>query len=132
MRTVWVETEDGCILLGGGAVRAYVISNAEIVGKGSRQYEASLRTSLRGAVFATLEEARAWCDQEFKIEEVECALDREPLRIVLCCALQGAQGIRLLIPYDFATKAHLQSLTAAHGPHAVEDQDFVDAVSWLQ
>jgi hypothetical protein len=127
-----VETKDGCILLSRGAVRAYVVSSAETVGNGSRQYQARLRTSARGAAFATLEEARAWFDQEFKIKEVERALDREPLRIVFCRALQGTQGIRLLIPDDFAAGAHLQSLTAAHSPHTVEDQDFVDAVSWLQ
>lgn len=132
MRTVLVDTKDGCVLLGGGVVRAYVVSIAETVGNGSRQYQARLRTSLRGAVFATLEEARAWCDQEFKIEEVECALDRGPLEIVLCCALQGTQGIRLLIPDDFATEARLQSLTAAQSPRAVGNQDFVDAVSWLE
>lgn len=132
MRTVWVETKDGCLLLGGGAVRAYVVCNAETVGNGSRQYQARLRTSPRGALFATLEEARAWCDREFKIEQVECALDREPLGIVLCCALQATQGIRLVIPDDLATEARLQSLTAAHSPQAVEDQDFVDAASWLQ
>ena len=129
MRTVWVETKDGCNLLGGGAVRAYVVSNA---GNGLRQYQARLRTNGRGAVFASPEAARAWCDKELRIEEVECALDRGPLRFVLHCALQATQGIRLLMPDDFATEAHLQSLGTCRSPHAVEDQDFVDAVSLLQ
>jgi hypothetical protein len=132
MRTVWVETKEGCNLLGGSAVRAYVVSNAGTAGNDSRRYQARLRTSGRGEVFATLEAARAWCDKELKIEEVECALDGEPLRFVLHYASQATKGLSLLTADDFATVAHLQSLATGRSTHAVEDQDFVDAISLLQ
>jgi surfactin synthase thioesterase subunit len=46
---------------------------------------------------------------------------------------QGLRPIQIWVPDmrspAFVTEAHRQSLAVAKGPHAKEDQDFIDAVS---
>jgi hypothetical protein len=46
---------------------------------------------------------------------------------------QGLRPIQIWVPDvrspEFAKEAHRQSLAVANGPHAKEDQDFIDAVS---
>ena len=45
----------------------------------------------------------------------------------------GLRPIQIWVPDvrspEFAKEAHRQSLAVANGPHAKEDQDFIDAVS---
>jgi hypothetical protein len=46
---------------------------------------------------------------------------------------QGLRPIQILVPdvrsLTFAAEAHRQSLAVSKGPHAKEDQEFIDAVS---
>ncbi|MFI5265856.1 MAG: antitoxin MazE family protein [Chloroflexota bacterium] len=48
---------------------------------------------------------------------------------------QGLRPVQFWLPDvnspEFIAEAHRQSLLAANSPHAKEDQDFVDAISWL-
>jgi len=48
---------------------------------------------------------------------------------------KGLRPIQIWVPDvrspEFAAEAHRQSLLAAQSPHAKEDQDFIDAISWL-
>jgi hypothetical protein len=55
------------------------------------------------------------------------SIQRERLR------RQGLRPIQIWVPdvrsRAFAAAAHQQSLAVAHGAHAAEDQEFIDAVS---
>lgn len=48
---------------------------------------------------------------------------------------QGLRPVQIWVPDvrrpDFAAEAHRQSALAAASPHEPEDQEFVDAISWL-
>jgi hypothetical protein len=48
---------------------------------------------------------------------------------------QGLRPIQFWVPDvespEFAAEAHRQSLLIANSPHAKEDQDFVDSISWF-
>jgi hypothetical protein len=48
---------------------------------------------------------------------------------------KGMRQITIWVPDvnspEFAAEAHRQSLAIANSPHAKEDQDFIDAISWL-
>lgn len=49
---------------------------------------------------------------------------------------QGLRPIQIWVPDvrspNFKSEAHRQSLAVAQGPHAREDQDFIDAISDLE
>ena len=48
---------------------------------------------------------------------------------------QGLRPIQIWVPDtrapEFGAEAHRQSLAVANSPHAKEDQDFIDAISWF-
>jgi hypothetical protein len=72
MNYTWVDS----VLIVDGKPRAYVVLVREENAHGKEpQYQARLVSTGEGSLCATLEEAKAWCEEPFKLAEVEDALD---------------------------------------------------------
>jgi hypothetical protein len=65
----WVPTKDGCFYNVNGRPWANVLSGAGYY----QAWRCSTKSERR--YFATLGEAKTWCEQQFKLHEVEDALD---------------------------------------------------------
>src|ERR1700693_2809691 len=76
MKYTWVGTN----LMANGQVQAYTIPIPMGDGRGKPpDYVERFRPTGEQAFFATLEEAKTWCEEQFKQREVEDALDGKEL-----------------------------------------------------